>query len=264
MVIEVSKEIDVRRIGIDRYSLKTGLNLRTVMDLSLQVMKEPRGFIRVIQCVMAILAFATTVGFSTTCEYNVECPGGVEKEAEYEIEYPFSTPTLEYPNCGPESGEHSMDLPYDFSNAAEFFVATGVLSFLYTIIILVVYIFFHQTYAQNNKIPVIDLGVSVILSVFWLAGSSAWAQGVSDLKYYLHPDTIFKILYVCSQEGNECETVEDGSYGTLNASLILGFANFALWLSSLWFIYKETVFFQPPEATPETNQNQQTKAVGRV
>ncbi len=56
--------------------------------------------------------------------------------------------------------------------------------------------------------------------MFWLAGSSAWAQGVSDLKYYLHPDTIFKILYVCSQEGNECETVEDGSYGTLNASLV--------------------------------------------
>ena len=34
MVIEVSKEIDLRRIGIDRYSLKTGLNLRVSIELN--------------------------------------------------------------------------------------------------------------------------------------------------------------------------------------------------------------------------------------
>jgi len=262
MVIEVSKELDVRRIGIDRYSLKTGLNLRTVMDLSLEVLKEPRGFIRVIQCVMAILAFSTTVGFSTTCEFNVLCPNDNELESEYEIDYPFSNTILTAPHCDDKESTLEIELPFDFSNAAEFFVATGVLCFLYTILILVVYIFFHQTYAQNNRIPVVDLGITAILSVFWLAGSSAWAQGVSDLKYYLHPDIVFKILHVCITHG--CKTVEDGSYGTLNASLVLGFANFALWLSSLWFVYKETVFFQPPEAVPETNQNQQTKGVGRV
>lgn len=239
------------------------------MDLSFEVMKEPRGFIRVLQCIMAILAFATTAGFSTECEFNIPCGSNKagDKLVEYTIDYPFSSTELTYPKeCDEGSPEIDMDLPFDFSNAAEFFVATGVLSFLYTIIILVVYIFFHQTYAQNNRIPVIDLGITAILSVFWLAGSSAWAQGVSDLKFYLHPETIFKLLPICFEEesDHDCQTVEDGSYGTLNASLILGFANFLLWLSSLWFIYKETVFFQSPEAAPETNQNQQTKGAGRV
>lgn len=35
MVIEVSKELNLRRIGIDRYSLKTGLNLRVSIALSM-------------------------------------------------------------------------------------------------------------------------------------------------------------------------------------------------------------------------------------
>lgn len=41
---------------------------------------------------MAILAFATTAGFSTECEFNVPCTGSKEddKLVSYDIEYPFS------------------------------------------------------------------------------------------------------------------------------------------------------------------------------
>ncbi|GFY62543.1 UNVERIFIED_CONTAM: Synaptophysin [Trichonephila clavipes] len=267
MVIEVSKELDVVRIGIDRYSLKTGLKLKTVMDLSIQVIKEPRGFIRIIQCIMAILAFSTTAGFSTECEFSVSCGEGKDDDipVEYEFGYPFSHTELNVPeNCDEKNILHLI-LPFDFSNAAEFFVATGVMSFLYTILILIVYIFFHQSYGNNPKLPVVDLGISAILSIFWMAGSSAWAQGVADLKYYLHPETVFKFLPICLSEKNshECDTIEDGSYGVLNGSLILGFANFLLWTSSLWFIYKETVFFSS-EVSSEPTQNQSDKGIGKV
>ncbi|KAG8199516.1 hypothetical protein JTE90_009362 [Oedothorax gibbosus] len=269
MVIEVSKELDVVRIGIDRYSLKTGCNLRSIMDVSLRVIKEPRGFIRIIQCVMAILAFSTTAGFSAECKFTIECasdkPNGI-KEVEYEFGYPFSNTKLSVPR----SCEHledplvDLELPYDLSNASEFFVATGVISFLYTLVILVVYIFFHQTYTNNTKIPVVDLGMTTMLTVFWMGGSSAWAQGVADLKSYLHPDTVFKFLIICTSndEAKACRTDEDGSFGLLNGSLILGFANFILWAFSLWFIYKETVFHTPEVSDP--SENQTTKPVGRV
>lgn len=237
------------------------------MDLSFQVLKEPRGLIRLIQAILAIIAFALTVGFSTDCEFNIPCKASKDShiQVEYEIEYPFSDTSISAPqNCVDENDKFEIELPFDFSNGAEFFVATGVLAFLYCVFILVVYIGFHQTYAQNNKLPVIDLGISTVLTIFWLAGSSAWSQGVADLKYYLHPDTVFKLLPVCVRPGIEymCHTVEDGSYGTLNASLVLGFANFLLWACSLWFVYKETVFFAEP--VPEPTQNQQAKVAGRV
>lgn len=69
------------------------------------------------------------------------------------------------------------------------------------------------------------MGITAVLSVFWLAGSSAWAQGVADLKYYLHPETLFRFISICivneQEHDHECQTIEDGSYGTLNASLVI-------------------------------------------
>ncbi|GIY87433.1 synaptophysin [Caerostris darwini] len=240
MVIEVSKEIDVVRIGIDRYSLKTGLKLRSVMDVSIQVIKEPRGFIRIIQCLMAILAFSTTAGFSTECKFSINCGGDEDDiDIEYEFGYPFSHTELEIPHDCDDKELLHMILPFNYSNASGFFVATGVLSFLYTIIILTVYIFCHQTYSNNPKLPVVDLVISV---------------------------TLFQFLFICLNEKNGhdvCDTEEDGSYGTLNASLILGFANFLLWTCSLWFIYKETVFHSPEESAPPQNQSA-VKGVGKV
>ncbi|XP_055937205.1 synaptophysin-like isoform X1 [Argiope bruennichi] len=263
MVIEVSKELDVVRIGIDRYSLKTGVRLRTIMDISLRVIKEPRGFIRIIQCLMAILAFSTTVGFVTECAFTITCGDTKENEIKiaYNFGYPFANAVLHIPDdCSQDLVK--MVLPINYSSAAKFFVATGVLSFLYTIGIMIVYIFLHQAYTDNTKLPVVDLGITAVLSVFWMAGSSAWAQGVTDLKYYIHPDTLFTFFSICKK--NTCQTVEDGSYGVLNGSLILGFANFLLWTSSLWFVYKETVFHSS-EVPSQPPQSQATKSgVGRV
>ncbi|KFM77524.1 Synaptophysin-like protein 2, partial [Stegodyphus mimosarum] len=201
MVIEVSKELDVVRIGIDRYYLKTGVKFKTVMDVSIRVLKEPRGFIRIIQCLMAILAFSTTAGFSTECEFSMceKLTNDVtDASVKYEFGYPFSKTVLEVPvDCSNLKEKVQLSLPFDFSNAAEFYVATGVLSFLYALTILVVYICFHQSYANNTKLPLMDLVITVILSVFWLAGSSAWAQGVIDLKFYLRPATMFTFLLLC-------------------------------------------------------------------
>lgn len=53
-------------------------------------------------------------------------------------------------NC---SGTESLQLFGDFSSDAQFFVATGVLSFLYCIGIAVVYIMFDAVYQNNGLLP---------------------------------------------------------------------------------------------------------------
>ncbi|XP_015927768.1 synaptophysin isoform X2 [Parasteatoda tepidariorum] len=234
------------------------------MDLSVRVMKEPRGFIRVIQCIMAILAFSTTAGFSTSCEFSISCGDGKIVDVNYTFGYPFEKSELLVPDTCASNERLPLKLPFDYSTIAEFYVTTGVLAFLYTLGILVVYIFFHQSYSENSKLPALDLCATAIFTIFWMAGSSAWAQGVVDLKYYMDPATVIQYLFICirNHSENNCMTEDDGSYGTLNASLILGFANFLLWLVSLWFIYKETDFHKTdlPQDAP---QNQIPKSVGR-
>jgi hypothetical protein len=45
------------------------------------------------------------------------------------------------------------------------------------------YLFYDSLYTDEQKhYPKVDFVVSVVLAMFWLAGSSAWANGLTQLK----------------------------------------------------------------------------------
>lgn len=139
-----------------------------------------------------------------------------------------------------------------------FFVAAGVLTLMYTVAILVVYVFMHRMYSTNPMTPIVDLMATGVITIFWFAGSCAWAQGTSDVKYYTNPSTLIQDVDVCIKE-NFCYPLSSGNFASLNVSLIFGFANCMLWASSLWFVYKETSFHQPPQPPamlPQMGQQQ--------
>lgn len=125
----------------------------------------------------------------------------------------------------------------DVASDAQFFVATGVLSLMYCIFIIAVYAFVDDFYKSKTEIPLADFALTVILAIFWLSGSAAWANGTSALKSTTDATAIGSACYpVCA--------VVTGGFTKLNISLIFGFLNFFLWAADLWFLYKETYFFQ--------------------
>ena len=71
-----------------------------------------------------------------------------------------------------------------------------------------------------------DFVVSIVLTLFWLIGSSAWAAGVSDLKMYTDPDdgSIFEDLVECQKQGDKypCATDSEGNFASLNVSIVSG------------------------------------------
>lgn len=233
------------------------------MDLNLRVLIEPRGFIRIIQLVMTIFAFATTAGFETVATIGIKCIE-YEKDIQYKFGYPFKMGKSELrvpEKCGniSEINFKAYTFPFDFSSNAEFFVATGVLTLMFTIGVIFLYVFMHRLYTTNPMAAVVDLMATGVLSIFWFAGSCAWAQGVTDIKYYTNPTNLFNDIDICA-EPKICHTVSPGNFASLNVSLIFGFANCMLWISSLWFVYKETSFhqqIQPPSMLPQMGQQQQ-------
>ncbi len=62
---------------------------------------------------------------------------------------------------------------------------------------------------------------------------------------------IFKLIF----SSNFSFFILAGTYANVTVSVIFGFLNFLLWLSSIWFVYKETKYFksrtaqqqQPPQ-----------------
>jgi len=149
-----------------------------------------------------------------------------------------------------------------------FFVFTGVLSFLAAMAILVVYVFFSEMYFSESKMaPMIDFCFTVIVAVFWLSASAAWANGVINMKYAADPNSwLFQDEdSICQKTTNntfvytdvsKCSVEFLGNYKKANVSIIVGFLNFFLWASNLWFLYKETSWFSGSGSQQPQGQQQ--------
>ena len=140
---------------------------------------------------------------------------------EYPIEYPFKLDETEFKYISNCSGdfELSKTFPMDFSSSPKFFVTTGVLCMMYCVGALAFYVLSANVYSTNPLLPVIDLIVTGIFTIFWFAGSCAWAAGVSDLKYYTNPAYLRQYIPVC-KDRDYCDTNKVANWSSLNISLV--------------------------------------------
>ncbi|XP_034023402.1 synaptophysin-like protein 2a [Thalassophryne amazonica] len=213
-------------------------------NLDLGPLKEPLGFIRVLEWVFTIFAFATTGGYSGSTDFTVKCPGGQDTNVTAEFGYPFRLMTRPYqiPSCNVTEPREAY-LQGDYSSSAEFFVCVGVFGFLYCIGTLILYLGYQHIYRQTSRGPIVDLLVTAAFAFLWLVSSSAWAKGLTDIKIFTDPQHV-----VMSCKNISCLPGAYPSMGRLNASVIFGFLNMILWASNCWFIYKETPFHTDPNA----------------
>ncbi|XP_056459510.1 synaptophysin-like protein 2a isoform X1 [Gadus chalcogrammus] len=210
--------------------------------LDLGPIKEPLGFIRVLEWVFTIFAFATAGGYSGSTHFTVKCPGN-PMEVKPEFWYPFRLADRSYlmPTCNNTQVEVTY-LQGDFRSSAEFFVSVGVFAFLYCTVTLVLYLGYQHVYRQTSRGPLADLVVTGVFAFLWLVSSSAWGKGLTDIKFATNPDHLMGSLK------NEHTVEAYASMGRLNASVIFGFLNLILWAGNCWFIYKETHFHKDPNA----------------
>ncbi|KAK5911829.1 hypothetical protein CesoFtcFv8_001765 [Champsocephalus esox] len=217
--------------------------LASGFTLDLGPLKEPLGFIRVLEWVFTIFAFATTGGYSGSSHFTVNCIGAEPKDVSPAFAYPFRLPKSPYqiPLCNGSTPDDTY-LQGDFSSSAEFFVCVGVFGFLYCTATLVLYLGFQHVYRLTSRGPTIDLVVTAAFAFLWLVSSSAWGKGLTDVKWATNPGH----LVMNDQCNSTCKAGEFPSMGRLNASVIFGFLNLMLWAGNCWFIYKETPFHKVP------------------
>ncbi|KRX83759.1 Synaptophysin [Trichinella sp. T6] len=207
------------------------------MQMSTRILKEPLGFIRILEFPMVLLAFATTAGYSATLDVKYKCTG-IDNVFSFSWFYPFDLTNTAVSNdlCKQEGGSISI-FGEGAVSQSQFFVCTGVLSFLYIIG---------------------DFVVTAVLAVFWFIASCAWASGVNVIKG-LTDFSMIKNMFVNSvnpcKDKESCHFTPHWNYAALNVSLIAGFACFFLFASNLWFIWKETEWFKSRQ-TPNVASGQ--------
>ncbi|KAK2914581.1 synaptophysin-like protein 2a [Channa argus] len=220
--------------------MDTVQNLASGFALDLGPLKEPLGFIRVLEWVFAIFAFATTGGYSGTTHLKIKCQPE-EKAVNPVFVYPFRLSAYPYTtSCESGTQANQTYLQGDFSSSAEFFVCVGVFGFLYCTATLILYLGYQSVYRQTSRGPIIDLVVTAAFAFLWLVSSSAWGKGLTDVKWATNPE------HLVEQCPNTCKAGEFPAMGRLNASVTFGFLNLILWAGNCWFIYKETPFHKDP------------------
>ncbi|XP_060930271.1 synaptophysin b [Limanda limanda] len=207
------------------------------------ILKQPLGFIKVLQWIFAIFAFSTCGSYSGMFKMSVECKNRSESDLSIEVkfDYPFRLHQVYFdaPTCKGEKTER-LFLVGDYSSSSEFFVTIGVFSFLYSMAALSAYCFVLEKYRENNKGPQIDFIVTAVFTFFWLVSSCAWAKGLSDVKTATDPDKVLTLIPACDEPETKCSELYEPKVSGLNTSVAFGFINLILWIGNLWFVFKET------------------------
>ncbi|XP_033879042.1 synaptoporin-like isoform X1 [Acipenser ruthenus] len=227
-----------------------------------RVVKEPLGFLRILEWLFAIFAFATCGGYSGQLKVSVDCQNKTDSDLSVGIEfaYPFRLHQVYFdaPTCDGKRRER-LFLIGDYSSSAEFFVTIAVFAFLYSLGATVVYIFYQNKYRENNRGPLIDFIVTVVFSFMWLVSSSAWAKGLSDVKTATDPSEVLLLMSACKVQSNKCLPLHKPVWASLNTSVVFGFLNFVLWAGNIWFVFKETGWHSSTQRYPSSTTEKQPR-----
>ncbi|KAL5014925.1 hypothetical protein ScPMuIL_009195, partial [Solemya velum] len=124
---------------------------KVVSSFNASVLKEPRGFIKPIQWILSIFAFATITSGGTSLIFTVACFGKNLSSVKLEVAYPYDIENSKFqsPVCQPQK-QGEIGLFQGSAAAAQFYVFVGVIVFIYCICALIFYIFFDDLYRKNN------------------------------------------------------------------------------------------------------------------
>jgi len=230
-----------------------------VSNLRYRVLFEPRGFIRFLQFILSIVAFATTSGFHEVLQVFFTCGGGKEQLMDFPISYPFRIDETEQAFTACDNVTQKMlRLEGDFSPPAQWFVSVGVFSFLLSMASIVFYVGFESSFRLSHErmVTIADFAVTVLFAFLWLTAAAAWAKGSNDLKSYTSFGMIVKIedyASECATKDASCRLGAVLQSSKISASVAFGFLNFFLWVSNIWFVYKESPFH--PEPSKDISQD---------
>lgn len=217
--------------------------MMTGFRLNLSPLKEPLGFVKLVEWLTAIFAFGSCGGYSGRNIISIFCGDGRNETLNANFHYPFrlsQVPLVEGNTTICNQSVSTTHMMGDSASSAEFFVGIAIICFLYSMAALLVYLGYMHVYKDSDFGPIFDFVITAILVFLWLVCSSAWAKGLQNVKYATDTEGISNTLALCKGGNVTCEVTEYANVRSLNISVVFGFLNMFVWAGNAWFVYKET------------------------
>jgi hypothetical protein len=226
------------------------------LTLNFRVLLESKGFLRILMVIISILAFSITVGFTGGINDNSLSCNTTSNNASVGVELGFSYPFRESDfraqyqpseevilnisnntvSCGRAEGFRSKN----FAGFAQYFVAMGVLSFLYCLGILLVYVIFINPDLPFAKwLIAFDFIASILFAFVYLLADILWSAGISLMKDYVGSELRRRgtVCLLCTENSINSDL---GSYVQPAMSVVFGWLLCFVWFCSIWFTFKDT------------------------
>ncbi len=169
-------------------------SLRTTNKIFFFSFSEPRGLIRLLQFIFAIFAFATACNGGSDLSISDNNNNQIIT-ASWSYPYDLSTTPIE---TNLTELQNDLSQSNDIKPSAQFFVFTGVTAMLLALGFTILYVFMDLQYRNDERLPIGDLIVTLIWTIFWIAGSSAWAQGVTNLRSQTSINYVTSLVADCA------------------------------------------------------------------
>ncbi len=151
-----------------------------------------------LQFIFAIFAFATACNGGS----SFTIPAGSSNPlVSASWSYPYDLTNTPFTGTyNATDSQNVLSFSNDIKSSAIFFVFTGVTSMLLSLGFIVLYVLFDRQYRNDERFPIIDLIITLIWTIFWIAGSSAWAQGVSNIRSDTSCNYVESIIQECQNQ----------------------------------------------------------------
>ncbi|KAI6181179.1 Cytochrome b-c1 complex subunit Rieske, mitochondrial [Aphelenchoides besseyi] len=137
------------------------------------------------------------------------------------------------------------------SSASRFFGFVALVSIVFVIVMLFVYLCKWGVYAGDDRVPKLDLIITLVIAVGWFLATWIWWGATNGLEDATDPNHVrdkFKKLRFCDSTKEDCDFYSYAAYAPLTVSIIAGFACLILFGTNVWFVYKETSWFRERQA----------------
>ncbi|XP_061839599.1 synaptophysin-like protein 1 isoform X2 [Nerophis lumbriciformis] len=194
----------------------------TGFRLNVSPLKEPLGFVKLVEWLTAIFAFGSCGGFAGRNIVSIFCGDGGNETLNANFHYPFRLSQVPLVEGNASICNHSVSTTHligDSSSSAEFFVGVAVVCFLYCMAALLVYLGYMHVYKNSDFGPILDFVITAVVAFLWLACSSAWAKGLQHVKDATDTEGIAGAVALCKGSNITCQVTEYANLRTLNISV---------------------------------------------